>query len=197
MQIKGAATRCSADGTVSGGTDPQALRLPNHRRPPGSAGEDGSGVRCPDRENQDRQSSPTSAAAAWPRHHKASRGRGILPAPLRGDRAIWPASARTSWKRGSPEGRPRPHLRHFPRLWRAPGALLSAGGYLERTIKERASATGRRGWRTSTGPWPPLRKAAEQSNRAAGNSNGLVIARQCRNGRLDTSESLIAIFVYL
>jgi len=75
--------------------------------------------------------------------------------PLRGDRAIWPASARTSWKRGSPEGRPRPHLRHFPRLWRAPGALLSAGGYLERTIKERASATGRRGWRTSTGPLGP------------------------------------------
>lgn len=47
MQIKGAATRFSADGTVSGGTDPQALRLPNHRRPPGSAGEGGSGVRCP------------------------------------------------------------------------------------------------------------------------------------------------------
>ncbi|SVE29361.1 uncharacterized protein METZ01_LOCUS482215, partial [marine metagenome] len=42
-------------------------------------------------------------------------------------------------------------------------------------IKERPSATGRRGWRTSTGPLDPLRKATEQSNKAAGTSSGLVI----------------------
>ena len=88
----------------------------------------------------------------------ASRGRGILPAPLRGDRALWLASARTSWKRGCTWRTPAAPSTPFPSPLASPrSSAISWGGMRQPSRKGRRRRGDEDGGHRQ-GPGPPYER---------------------------------------